>query len=646
MSKDTPIKFINAIFLISTLVSSILICIIFTRLQNSNYSYLTTLGNNWSKGPISEIKIQAEKEKEKMKFSKDFEPIINNSWKGTEPGCFCKDEKIPINAGKCNRLSLKNGCKNIEEIPPMEINTWKGKKFVGKILDGYLYLHTEKNPENCGKDKKSCGKIDTLGNFLCLPKDAKCPINSIQIVKSLNNEVKKFKKNSQIFQISQNEKIIFSNDYEEYLNKSNSALSRKNKSNEANHENQIIAQFRIDDDTPCLSANNYNIKHEPYLLERISNKKKNRKNCENLKILDQNFEQNYQLIDSSNYNKLFRDNKIMPKISKLPKFSTEFNYFDSKVNLYVRNFIGLEKKCLKKMLENSKISRDELLNNLKNAEKNINDISFISFVASAFSIVTILLTDIFIILYFLGERSIMRNRPLINKSLLFGITLPMLFLTFNIFMRFISPEYDFYALGEKGCTDDITSFALNEFNNDISFNKYFSIVAFIMCFYAFVTNIIVIFHDSFNEKEYKKQRNLGLKNSSENLKEKMKENIPFSAKDNNDNILEENNNSISNKIKYKKFENIKNIKNKNFKDLNNNNNSNFTNNSSLANISSQNTSHRSKEDYSNDNDIILENNENNLYYEENENNRYIEGTLSSNCSQIYYRSDEIIITED
>jgi len=80
---------------------------------------------------------------------------------------------------------------------------------------------------------------------------------------------------------------------------------------------------------------------------------------------------------------------------------------------------------------------------------------------------------------------------------------------------------------------------------------------------------------------------------------------------------------ISKKIKYKKFEN---------KYISSHNNS---NNSFSRNLFSQETSHRS-------NDIIIEDED--LY--NNNYDNYIEETLSPNCSKIYYRSDEIIITED
>ena len=65
----------------------------------------------------------------------------------------------------------------------MPINNWKGQNLYGKVSDNYLNLHTVSDPAECEKaDKKTCGKIDTLGNFLCTQKNSECPINFMKVV--------------------------------------------------------------------------------------------------------------------------------------------------------------------------------------------------------------------------------------------------------------------------------------------------------------------------------------------------------------------------------------------------------------------------------------------------------------------------------
>merc|ERR1711957_610913 len=57
---------------------------------------------------------------------------------------------------------------------------------------------------------------------------------------------------------------------------------------------------------------------------------------------------------------------------------------------------------------------------------------------------------------------------------------------------------------EKGCSDDITIFAIKDFNNDISNNVFISIVIFIFAIYAFFCNVIVILLDSWYSGEDEK----------------------------------------------------------------------------------------------------------------------------------------------
>merc|ERR1711957_693646 len=85
--------------------------------------------------------------------------------------------------------------------------------------------------------------------------------------------------------------------------------------------------------------------------------------------------------------------------------------------------------------------------------------------------------------------------------------IPILFLSSSILIMLISQNYDFSFLGGQGCSDDITLFAINEFNNDISTNVFISVVTFTLALYAFFCNMIVITMDSLdsctNEKNSK-----------------------------------------------------------------------------------------------------------------------------------------------
>ena len=209
----------------------------------------------------------------------------------------------------------------------------------------------------------------------------------------------------------------------------------------------------------------------------------------------------------------------MKKIENLPKFITDYNYLHEKTNLFARNFIGMKKSCINNMLNSSsKISSSILLNNLQNAETNLSEITFISFVGFTLSIVAILMADIFIVLFFLGEKSFIKNRPLINKSLFVGVTIPMLFLSSLMLIMLISQNYDFSHLGKAGCSDEITLFAIKDFNNDISNNVFTCILIFIFGLYAFFCNMIVIIMDIWYSDLNEAKEKFTVETVKENLK--------------------------------------------------------------------------------------------------------------------------------
>lgn len=526
MSKDTT-KYINATFIICSLVCSVLIFTIYHKISNSDYSYLSSMGNNWENGPISSIAVA-----QKENCPNGYRPILKNTWSGTQEGCHCNIQKDKIFPGKCDRIALKNGCKDISAVPEKILNTWRGSKICGKISSSYLDLDIMEKSAKCSEGSKSCGTIDTVGNHLCVKEKAQCPINYMKVI-GINTPLP-IDRNYKFVNLGKEGKLIYSNaDSNKSLfkesqkgkaskqvrsNKSKMKSVNKNQSkNSEEKENQvenqslendskILAEFRIDDKTPCPSTKKRNIEHKPYLLEKSYGAEK----CEDDTL--EYFDQNFQKIDSITYQKLYNDNKITASLIQLPNFQSN-NYLEMKTNLYGRNFIGVEKKCLNKILRFN--TKEDLINNLKNIDSIFTDVYqyvFIAFILVLFSLSVIYLS----IMTSLVETKIYESfKSALSIFYLIFLSTPLLSLTAYILKLLSNQNYDFSALTEPGCTDIVTLTHVNQFLSDINTFTILCIIAILFEFYAFFVNLILITLNSHGYKEFE--------SSQENLEKKMEE---------------------------------------------------------------------------------------------------------------------------
>ena len=116
---------------------------------------------------------------------------------GSVEGCSCvevysypRDQtgEYEVNPGLCDFNQSRNGCSDIPEIPEKKLDAWANKKFCCKYyylpdssFKGYLYFLNNSVLENeeCQSGYKKCGKLDDMGNYLCLPENEECPINDV-----------------------------------------------------------------------------------------------------------------------------------------------------------------------------------------------------------------------------------------------------------------------------------------------------------------------------------------------------------------------------------------------------------------------------------------------------------------------------------
>lgn len=435
--KENSSVILSAIFVLCMFLCFIFSIVCYTKFDGSDHMYVASIGKNWSTGPISDVEAGG------FDCPPGKVSIINDDWMGTNQGCYCQGIFNTLTATVCNRKSFN--CHNVMGVNPIPLKEWRSSNLCGKRGPNYLKLKTASTANGCGGKYKSCGIIDSLNNHLCYPDDIPCPYNFFKI------ENKDFKvptdKNYTIVPLGNNGvegKAIFSNEYK---------------------EDKVVNEFRIDDNTPCLSPEYKNLNHQPYVLEKTYGYDK----CTN-EIGGSYLDKSFTKVDSSTYNQLYYSNKIMSVIQMLPLFATKYNYFETSTSLFYKNYIGMNHRCIENMIKNE--SAEEFIQGLINVEESINSAKTAALVGMIFTIIGITFT---IFLFFMklccgGEDSngMMMGVIILNIILL---CIPALVCGSIIVGKINANNFDLTPLAQPGCTDQITQSALHGFTSKISSAK-------------------------------------------------------------------------------------------------------------------------------------------------------------------------------
>merc|ERR1711957_125002 len=440
LNMKSPNVFASAIFVLCLTFCFIFSIVCYTKFDGSDHMYIASIGKNWGTGPISEVE-QGGFTCPTGKFS-----ILNDDWTGTHNGCFCPSLGYDyLKAGRCsNKEHGRSQCLDVWSANPVQLKQWRSTNLCGKRGPNYLQMRTASSPNGCGGSYKNCGKIDTLENYLCYPENVPCPYNFMSIKSS------KFQvptdKNYTTVPLGQNGyegKAIFSNEYTDA---------------------KVINEFRIDDNTPCLSPEYKNLNHTPYLLEKTYGYNK----CTNA-IGGQYIDTNFQKVDSTTYNQLYHDNKIISVIQQLPQFMTKYNYLESQTSLFYKNYIGMNKNCVEKMIKGK--SSDEFIMSLVHIEEHINSAKACALIGMIICIIGFLVSIIGVISAkcCCDVESMYITCFFISSIIFFFI--PALVCSAIIVGKINANNFDLTPLAQPGCTTPITQGALNGFSSGISSAK-------------------------------------------------------------------------------------------------------------------------------------------------------------------------------
>lgn len=193
---------------------------------------------------------------------------------------------------------------------------WEGKVICAKRMNlKYFDLIIKTNSTSCPSGTRSCGKIDSLNNSLCLENSQpECPINLIKI----DNVAKNFPDSYKYILLNNNKKLVFSTN---------------------NIEGIINEEFKISQGQPCSNPYYQNYINQTYLLDPFQRRDK----CMD-PITNSLFDTRYTKLDQiKNFTKILEDNGIT---NLLKSDNYQMNFTDYNNSLYMRPYIGIKEQCL------------------------------------------------------------------------------------------------------------------------------------------------------------------------------------------------------------------------------------------------------------------------------------------------------------
>ncbi len=427
----------NVAFLITFLLIMILSIVNYSKVANSNFLYLHRVGKNWNDGPLTTLNQQG------LQCGHNEYNYINAKWPGTDSGCYCSYALFdPLTRGTCSRNDHRRGsfsyCQSIFPIPAMEYHTWKGKSLCGeRVPASYLDLTIRAIPDSCPDTTRSCGVIDSLKNVVCIPKKTPCPLNEIKVIPT-GTEIPTDKKYT-VLDIA-NAKVLVSNE---------------------NTEGEILNEFTISAGVPCADPDYDNTMGFVYELDKNYNEQE----C-NDSLGSNKYDTRYNPIDTTTRYSLFSENNIIAAVTTLPEYPMA-GLRNTKMNLYSRNYIGLNPKCTSELIADN-YKKTMFLKKLYEIDVYFSTITGVSAAMMVISIIT------FGLITFVATLTICSSEKGTDNPCLFfsGIYTALFVISILVLCSVNLSHLGDYTeedkiLMRKDCVDEITLDAATTFNNNV-----------------------------------------------------------------------------------------------------------------------------------------------------------------------------------
>ena len=257
---------------------------------------------------------------------------------GSKIGCTCVNVTLyyydqsgqkEVNPGSCSINKTRNGCENIAPKEPKKLYKWENGIFYSKKYDtselslkGYLHFLNSSVSENeeCQNGYKKCGKLDDMGNYLCVPESEECPINDIKVKNGRSAELE-----AQNYYYSN----ISGDKYFYYTNNSN---------------NPVISKLKVTEGKLCMDRTYIHTDYPQYILDN------NFQNygCKH-KIDGKLYESNFEVLDTSKKADLYKNSDLnINRIYEKWYYDFPLHSLEAEMTLYPQRYIGFKKNCLKK----------------------------------------------------------------------------------------------------------------------------------------------------------------------------------------------------------------------------------------------------------------------------------------------------------
>lgn len=325
MEVKNIILLVEIFFLLLSIISLSLICVIYSQTNDTSYSYLNSISDNWNNGIVTVVSTSNRGVQCINKNS-----LINDLWPGTVEGCFL----FELERNGCDSDSSSNSV--VPALPEMPYYVWRNTTLCSeRIPSTYLDLTISENENKCPNNMRSCGIVDSLNNVMCVPLATPCPYNYMQIIPD-----------GQPLPAGFNYTII-------PLYGANLILSNQNT------KGKLIVDLMLNEDIPCADSNFKSYSGIPFLLEKFYYKR----TCERPLGIEK-YDQEFELKDSYSYYSTYNENKIITSLNNLPNFNfyaTNLMLSNRTMKLYTKSYIGMKPDCIDR-IKKQKLSIDLILN--------------------------------------------------------------------------------------------------------------------------------------------------------------------------------------------------------------------------------------------------------------------------------------------
>jgi hypothetical protein len=311
MEAKNMMLIIKIIVCILGIITFSLTVTLYVKTGNLNFSIFKSMAQNWNYGAVSKVSQGT------ALFCPDFQStLITEKWPGTDKGCF---KTILIARSVCGKTGI-----TVPPIEPISYTVWRGVPLcTERVPAKYLDLTVAENENECPKEMRSCGLIDTLNNVMCVPSSTPCPHNYMEIILD-----------GQPLPTGFNFTII-------PMKGTNMILSN------TNTKGKIIVDMILSEDIPCADPYDKNYIYPPYILEKYFERSK----C-NSNIGNKTFDTDYEVKDIYPYYNVYSENNILSLLKLIPDFlpySTALQASERQMRLYSKNYMGIKAQCIKEI---------------------------------------------------------------------------------------------------------------------------------------------------------------------------------------------------------------------------------------------------------------------------------------------------------